>query len=39
MILPGDNDPKSLSFKVAPAPSADVHDGILKFSLADWLVF
>jgi len=34
MILPGDIDPKSLSFKVAPAPSANVHDGILTFNLA-----
>lgn len=38
MILPGDNDPKSLPFRFAPEPSANVHDGILTFNLADLLV-
>jgi len=33
MILPGDIEPKSLSFKVAPAPSANVYDGIQTFNL------
>lgn len=34
-IVPGDINPKSLSFRVAFAPLADVHDGILTFNVAD----
>lgn len=34
MSIPGDPNCKYLSFKVAFAPFADAHDGILTFTVA-----